>query len=375
MTIGILKEPQGENRVAMLPEGVATLGKMKLSVLVETDAGLSARANNKAYEGIGASVASRNEVIKGSDILLMINPPQDSDINAMKEGQVVFGVFSPMLDLDLVKKLNARKVTVFSLDIIPRISRAQSMDILSSMSTVSGYKAVIAAADRLPYFYPMLMTAAGTIKPARVLVLGAGVAGLMAIATAKRLGAIVHAFDVRSATKEQVMSLGGKFIEVEGAQEDAAAGGYAVEQTEEFKAKQRQLIHDYCVNSEVVITTAQIPGRKAPILVTKETVDAMSPVSVIVDLAASTGGNCELTENDKVVVHNQVTIIGKSDYPSDMPSDSSKMFGNNIINFLKLIVDAEGGLNLNFEDEIVQGTVVVHDGVIIHERTKTAMEA
>jgi H+-translocating NAD(P) transhydrogenase subunit alpha len=374
MTIGILREPQGENRVAMLPEGVALLLKMNLSVIVEKDAGLNARADNQAYISVGASVEERARVISASDLLLMINPPDNDSIRMMKEAQVIFGVFSPMTNADLIKKLNERKITLFSLDIIPRITRAQSMDILSSMATVSGYKAVIAAADRLAYFFPMLMTAAGTIKPARVLVLGAGVAGLMAIATAKRLGAIVHAFDVRSAAREQVLSLGGKFIEVEGAREDAAAGGYAIEQDEDFKKRQAQLIHDYAVNSEVVICTAQIPGRVAPVLLKKETVEAMSPVSVIVDLAASTGGNCELTRNGEVYVHNQVTIIGKSDFPSDMPSDASKMFGNNVINFLKLIVSKEGALNLNFEDEIVKGTCVLNAGEIVHTRTLEAMQ-
>lgn len=375
MTIGILKEPEGENRVALLPEGAANLIKLKTEITIETDAGLKARARNEAYEKVGASVKPRNEVIQSADLILMINPPEDKDLEMMKEGQVVMGMFYPMIDKDLIKKMQDKGLTVFSLDTIPRITRAQSMDVLSSMSTVSGYKAVIDAAHNLPYFFPMLMTAAGTIKPARVLILGAGVAGLQAIATAKKLGAIVHAFDVRSETKEQVESLGAKFVEVEGATEDKAAGGYAVEQTEEFKKKQAQAIHDRAAESDVVITTAQIPGRKAPVLIKKETVEAMHPAAVIVDLAASTGGNCELTKNAETVVHNQVRIIGKSDYPSDMPSDASKMYGNNVINFLKLIIGDEGELKLNFEDEIVKGTCTAHQKEITNERVKEALNA
>jgi NAD(P) transhydrogenase subunit alpha len=373
MTLGILKEPVGENRVALLPEGAASFVKLKVNVLVETDAGLNARARNGAYEDVGAVLKDRNTVIQASDVLVMIQPPSDADLDLMKEGQVVLGMYNPLIDTALVKKMVARGITVFSLDTIPRITRAQSMDVLSSMATVAGYKAVIDAAHNLPYFFPMLMTAAGTIKPARVLILGAGVAGLQAIATSRKLGAIVHAFDVRSAVKEQVLSLGAKFVEVEGATEDAAAGGYAVEQTEEFKQKQAQAIHDRAVESDVVIATAQIPGRRAPVLLRKETVEMMHPASVIIDLAASSGGNCELTRDNEVVVHNQVRIIGKSNYPSDMPSDASKMYGNNVINFMKLMLDNEGGFSLNFEDEIVKGTCVAHQREVINERVKAAL--
>jgi NAD(P) transhydrogenase subunit alpha len=216
------------------------------------------------------------------------------------------------------------------------------------------------------------MTAAGTIKPAKLIVLGAGVAGLQAIATSRKLGAVVEAFDVRSAVKEEVKSLGAKFVEVEGATEEKSAGGYAVEQTEEFKQKQRQAVHDHCVKSDIVICTAQIPGKKAPILVTKETVEAMKPGSVIIDLAASTGGNCELTKNEEIVNHNQVRIVGKSNYPSDLPTDSSRMFGKNVINFLKLIITEEGTLNLNFEDDIVAGTCLTGDNAVVHDNVKEA---
>jgi len=244
------------------------------------------------------------------------------------------------------------------------------MDILSSMATVSGYKAVLDAASLLPRFFPMFMSAAGTIKPSRVLILGAGVAGLQAIAIARKLGAVVEVFDVRSAVREEVKSLGGKFIEVEGAIEDASAGGYAVEQSAEFKNKQRDLIQQRAIAADVVIATAQIPGKKAPVLLLKETIKSMKPGSVIVDLAASAGGNCELTENGKIVMVNGVKIIGKSDYPSDMPSDASKMFGNNIINLLKIIIDKNGNLNLNMQDEIINGTTAVHAGEFVSQRAK-----
>jgi NAD(P) transhydrogenase subunit alpha len=267
-----------------------------------------------------------------------------------------------------LEKARSLKLTVLALDLIPRTTRAQSMDILSSMATIAGYKAVLHAASLSPKFFPMFMSAAGTIKPSRVLILGAGVAGLQAIAVARKLGAVVEVFDVRSAVKEEVKSLGGKFIEVEGAKEDAAAGGYAVEQTEEFKKKQQELIQQRSIAADVVIATAQIPGKKAPLLILKETVKKMKPGSIIVDLAASTGGNCELTENGKTIVAGGVTIIGKSDYPSDMSADASKMFGSNIINLLKIMIDKEGKLAFNLQDEIINGTTAVHNGEYVSQR-------
>jgi len=249
------------------------------------------------------------------------------------------------------------------------------MDILSSMATVAGYKAVLTAANTLPKFFPMFMTAAGTIKPANMLILGAGVAGLQAIATSRKLGAVVYVFDVRAAVKEEVVGLGGKFVEVAGAIDDKAAGGYAVEQTDEFKARQAQAIHDQAVKSDVVICTAQIPGRRAPVLLKKETVEAMKPGSVIIDLAASTGGNCELCKNDETVIYNGVKIIGNSQFPTDMPTDASRMYGKNMINFLKLIITKEGALNLNWDDDIVKGTAVTHGKEIVHERVKSIINS
>jgi NAD(P) transhydrogenase subunit alpha len=286
---------------------------------------------------------------------------------------VVLSVVNPFFNKAVVADFLKNGQTVFSLDLIPRTSRAQSMDILSSMATIAGYKAVLESAGLLPHFFPMFMSAAGTIRPARVLILGAGVAGLQAIATSRKLGAVVEVFDVRSAVKEEVASLGGKFIEVEGAREEKSAGGYAVEQTDEFKAKQKQLIHDHAVKSNVVICTAQIPGRKAPLLLEKATVEAMKPGSVIIDLAASTGGNCAVTENGKVILHSGITVVGKSDYPSAMPSDASKMFGNNLLNFIKLIINSDGNLNLNFEDDIVKNTCMTHDKQLFNERVKAFM--
>lgn len=370
MTIGILKEPDFENRVSLLPEGVKTLIKLKTQVLIEKEAGKRAFANNKVYEEAGAKTADRKTVIEKSDLLLSIQAPDKDTLTKLKKDQIVISVFNPLSDKDIVDHFLKSDQTAFSMDMIPRTTRGQAMDILSSMATISGYMAVLDAAYKLPSFFPMFMTAAGTIRPAKMLILGAGVAGLQAVATSRKLGAVVEVFDVRSAVKEQVESLGAKFVEVEGAKEDAAAGGYAVEQDEDFKKKQKQLIHDHAAKSNVIICTAQIPGRKAPLLIEEQTVKEMQDGSVIIDLAASTGGNCELTENGKTVLKEGVTIVGKSDYPSDMPVDASRMYGNNLINFLKLLIDEDGNLKLDFADEIVQGTCMVHDKEIVSDWLK-----
>jgi len=369
MTIGILKEIEGENRVAMLRKGVATVVNMNVTVLVETGAGQAAFASDEEYEQSGAKITTKAEVIAGADLLIKIQPPTPEEIALMKEGQVIMAVLNPYFNANLIKELAAKNITSFSMDVVPRTSRAQTMDILSSMATVAGYKAVLTAANTLPKFFPMFMTAAGTIKPAEMLILGAGVAGLQAIAISRKLGAVVYVFDVRADVKEQVIGIGGKFIEVEG----ATAGGYAVEQTDEFKARQAQAIHDQAVKSDVVICTAQIPGRRAPLLLKKETVESMKAGSVIIDLAASTGGNCELTKDNETVVYKGVKIIGNSQFPSDMPHDASRMYGKNMINFLKLIITKEGNLNLNWDDDIVKGTAVTHGKEIVHERVKAAI--
>ncbi|GIV35107.1 MAG: NAD(P) transhydrogenase subunit alpha [Chitinophagales bacterium] len=370
MTIGILKESAGEQRVALLPEAVQTLVKMQVQVLTEQQAGAAAFADDESYTQAGAKTVARSVLLRESDVVIGIHPPQPDDIEALREGQVWISIFQPLVNRPLVDKFLAKKITSFSLDMIPRTTRAQAMDILSSMATVAGYKAVITAAYHAPRFFPMFMTAAGSIPPSKVLVLGAGVAGLQAIATSRKLGAVVEAFDVRAAAEEEVKSLGAKFIKVEGARDDASAGGYAVEQTEEFKQKQKQLIHAHALKANVIICTAQIPGKKAPLLVTQETVAAMMPGSVIVDLAASSGGNCELTENNQTIVRHGVTIIGNSNLPATMPTDASKMFGKNVLNFLKLIIDKEGKLHLHFDDDIIRDTCVTHAGELISERVK-----
>lgn len=373
MVLGILKESNDERRVAMLPESVAALVKMNVSVIVEKDAGLSAFASDADYVAAGAKLDSKSNVISQSDVLVKINPPTAEEKEMLTEGKVFLAVLNPFFNADLIKELAAKNITSFSLDVIPRTTRAQAMDILSSMATVAGYKAVLTAANNLPKFFPMFMTAAGTITPAKVLILGAGVAGLQAIATSRKLGAVVEVFDVRAAVKEEVTGIGGKFIEVEGASDDKSAGGYAVEQSEEFKQRQAQAIHDHAIKSDVVICTAQIPGKKAPLLLKKATVETMKPGSVIIDIAASTGGNCEVTKNNETIVHNGVTVIGNSFLAVDMPSDASKMFGKNVINFLKLIITKEGDLNLNWNDDIVKGTAVTHNKEIVHERVRTAI--
>ncbi len=370
MTIGILKDPNFESRVALLPEAVKTLIDLKTKIIVEKNAGLKAFATNEEYEAVGAKVVDKQKIISDSDVLLSINPVEKNRLAKMKKGQVIISVFNPLSDKDIVDYFLKSDQTAFSMDMIPRTTRGQAMDILSSMATIAGYKAVLDAAMKLPNFFPMFMTAAGTIRPAKILILGAGVAGLQAIATGRKLGGVVEIFDVRSAVKEQVESLGGRFVEVEGAKEDAAAGGYAVEQDEEFKKKQKQLIHDHASKSNVVICTAQIPSKKAPVLIEKHTVEAMKAGSVIIDLAASTGGNCELTEDGKTVVKEGVTIVGNSSYPSEMPNDASRMFGNNLVNFLKLLIDEDGELILDFEDEIVSGTCMVHGKEIMSDRLK-----
>ena len=374
MIIGLLKEPEPECRVALLPENIKLLISLKVTLLVEKDAGSKAFASDADYQSVGAEVVSRQDILQRAEFLVQISPPSEELINKLKPAQVWLSEYKPLWNPELVKKFVDSGLTSFSMDTIPRITRAQSMDVLSSMATVAGYRAVLDAASHLPTFFPMFMTAAGTIRPATVLVLGAGVAGLQAIAIARKLGAQVEAFDVRSAVKEEVMSLGAKFVEVEGAKEDAAAGGYAVEQSDDFKKRQQEAINQHAAKANVIICTAQIPGRKAPLLVPKEVVASMQPGSVIVDLAASSGGNCELTENDKTVVKHGVTIIGESNYPSLMPKDASKMFGKNVTNFLELIIAEDGSLNLNFEDEIVRGTCITHKGEIYNERVKSIIQ-
>ncbi|NLN30933.1 MAG: Re/Si-specific NAD(P)(+) transhydrogenase subunit alpha [Bacteroidales bacterium] len=370
MITGILREVAGEKRVAMLPGEAALLKKLGPEVIIEKNAGLNAFSADEEYLKVEVPSFSRQEIFSRSDLIISVNPVPESDIDLCREGQVLCSVVNVAENSEWLGKARSAGLTVLALDIIPRTTRAQAMDILSSMATVSGYKAVLDAANRLPAFFPMFMSAAGTIKPARMLILGAGVAGLQALAIARKLGAVVEVFDVRSAVREEVESLGGRFVEVEGATEDESAGGYAVEQTEEFRVKQRELIQQRAIAADVVIASAQIPGKRAPLLLSGETVSSMKPGSVIIDLAASTGGNCELTENGKTINVNGVEIVGKSDYPSGMPADASKMFGNNIVSLMKILLDKDGNLVLDMEDEIIRGTIAVHAGEYVSDRAR-----
>ncbi len=371
MTIGILKEPSPETRVSLLPDAATTLTKQNITVQLENDAGKNAYAFDDAYQTKKINIAKRSAILSSSEIILSINPLSEQDIQQLKPNTILIGVYQPLFNYHLMKQWAEKNITVFSLDMIPRSTRAQSMDVLSSQANIAGYKAVIEAANIYPKYFPMLMTTAGSITPAKVLILGAGVAGLQAIATARRLGAVVEVFDTRPAVKEEVMSLGAKFIEVEGAADASKAGGYAVEQTEEYKQKQQQKIADSIAKADIVITTAQIPGKKAPILITDEMMNAMKPGSVIIDLAAATGGNTLQTKNNETVQYNNVTIIGNSNLASTLPADASKLYGKNVLNFLQLIITKDGNINLNFEDDIVAGCCMVHDGKVVNEKVRT----
>jgi H+-translocating NAD(P) transhydrogenase subunit alpha len=372
MIIGVLKEPSPETRVSLLPEHVAILKKWNVDIYIENNAGVTAFANDEKYTEAGATIKSRSEVLQGSDFIVSINALPQAEITDLKS-KIILGVYQPLFNAGLMKELAAKGLTVFSMDMLPRTTRAQSMDILSSQANIAGYKAVLLAANLFPKYFPMFMTAAGSIPPAKMLILGAGVAGLQAIATSKRLGAVVEVFDTRPAVKEEVMSLGAKFVEVEGAADASKAGGYAVEQSEDFMQRQKAKIAESVAKADIVITTAQIPGKKAPILITTEMMTAMKNGSVIIDLAAATGGNTELTKNDETVVHQGVSIVGNSALASSMPSDASKLYGKNILNFLQLMIDKEGKFNLNFEDDLVKGTCVVHGGEITNERIKSLL--
>ena len=375
MTIGLLKEPAYETRVSLLPDAVSTLTKKGIKVLVEQGAGEKAFASDSDYQKAGASIVNTAEALN-CDIVLGINIPEKAIQNSgsladSKKNKILIGIYQPLFNQSLMNDWATNGLTCFSLDMLPRTTRAQSMDVLSSQANIAGYKAVLLGAAKYPRYFPMFMTAAGSITPAKLLILGAGVAGLQAIATARRLGAVVEVFDTRPAVKEEVMSLGAKFIEVEGAADASKAGGYAVEQSAEFMQRQKARIGESIAKSDIVITTAQIPGRKAPILITEEMINSMRNGSIIIDLAAATGGNTPLTKNNETVIHNGVTIIGNSNLPSSMPSDASKLYGKNVLNFLQLIINKEGEIDLNWNDDLVKGCCITHDGKIVHERVKT----
>lgn len=370
MIIGVLKEPAPEKRVAILPEHIAQFTKWHCTVLVEDGAGNQACAGNEAYIQAGAKVVSRNQLMQEAQLLICINAVQPNDAGQCK-ASVLLGTLQALTNATLIKNFAEANLTVFSMEMLPRTTRAQSMDVLSSQANIAGYKAVLLAANLYPRYFPMFITAAGSIPPAKVLILGAGVAGLQAIATAKRLGAVIEVFDTRPAVKEEVMSLGGKFIEVEGAADASKAGGYAVEQSAEFMQRQKNKIAESVAKADIVITTAQIPGKKAPVLITDEMLQAMKNGSVIIDLAASTGGNTSQTQNGKTIVYNNVTIAGNSSLADDMPADASKLYGKNILNFLQLLWDKEGNFKLNFEDDLVKGCCVAHNGTLSNEKLLT----
>lgn len=356
MILGLLKEHH-DPRVALTPANLAKLAVPGLEILVERGAGVNAFLSDEEYAA-SARLTDRAEVLRSADLLIGINPPSESDRAQMKKGAVTAAQYQPFVDTEISAALQKEGFIAFSFDMIPRTTLAQAMDVLSSMASIAGYQAVLLAATKLSRYFPMMVTAAGSVKPSKVLVLGAGVAGLQAIATARRNGATVEAFDTRQAAKEEVESLGAKFVEVAGAVDDRGAGGYAVQQSEEFLQRQRAEVQARAAKADVIICTAQVRGRKAPILLPASTVDNMRPGSVIVDLAASTGGNCELTQNDQIIQHKGVTIIGDSNLAARMPQDASTLYGNNVANFLKLLIGKDGALNLDFNNEIVAGSCI-----------------
>ncbi len=363
-----------ERRVALVPDTATRLAAAALEVNVESGAGSAAYITDDAYQQAGAKIVKSAATLLGeADAVLKVQAPSAAEVDLLKKGGVLISFLQPATQGDTVRALAKRGVTSFSLELVPRISRAQSMDALSSQASAAGYKAVLIAAGRLGKFFPMMMTAAGTIPPARVLVMGAGVAGLQAIATARRLGAVVSAYDVRPAVKEEVQSLGATFIEL-ALETQEGEGGYAKEQSEEFLRKQRELIGEHVAKSDVVITTAAVPGRRAPLLVTGEMVKGMRPGSVIVDLAAETGGNVELTKAGVDVEVGGVTIIGTRNVPSTMPLHASQLYARNVANLLLHLVK-DGAIVLDFDDEITKGSCVTHDGEIVNERAKQVAAA
>ena len=372
MIVGVPTEKfPGERRVALVPELVPKLTKAGLEVLVQSGAGAAAGFSDRSYLERGARLEP--EIFQRADILLKVQPPTADEIGRMKEGSTLIGFLQPYTSTAEIRTLAARRVTAFSMELMPRITRAQPMDALSAMSTISGYKAVLLAASRLPKLFPLLMTAAGTITPARVLIIGAGVAGLQAIGTAKRLGAVVEAYDTRPTVREQVESLGARFVEVDLETKDAEdKTGYARAQSEEFYTQQQQMMSRYVTGADVVITTALVPGRRAPVLITEEMVQGMRAGSVIVDLAAEQGGNCALTEPGQEVIRHGVVVIGPTNLPSTVPLHASQMYARTVTNFLMHLLQ-DGRVHLDLNDELTRGPLVVHQGEILHAAVKARL--
>ena len=376
MKVAVLKETRpGERRVALVPQGVKALLKAGLEVTVQAGAGSASGISDDEYEEAGATIARSAENLRDAGMVLAVNPPSLGDVAAMSEGTILVSFLSPLTSPDLVRALAEAKITGIAMEMVPRITRAQSMDALSSQATVAGYKAVLIAADHLPKFLPMFTTAAGTIRPAKVLILGAGVAGLQAIATARRLGAVVQAFDVRPAVKEQVESLGASFLE---ADEEVAAegeGGYAKELSEDQHHKELELIAGAIVDCDIVITTAQIPGRDAPLLITEDMVKSMRAGSVIVDLASESGGNCALTQSGETVVQHGVQILGPLNLPTGIPVHASQMYSKNIVTLVSEFVGEEGRIELDLDNDVVGPSTVTHEGQVTNERVANALSA
>ena len=372
MKIGVPRETMpGEARVGLVPETVGRLAKAGNTVVVERGAGAASSFTDEAYEKAGAQLVDN---AFDAELVAKVQRPTDAEVSKLHSGTVLIAFLSPLTNHALVDQLARAGVTALSMDAIPRITRAQPMDALSSQATVAGYKAVLLAAATLPKFFPMLTTAAGTIAPAKALVIGAGVAGLQAIATARRLGAVVEAFDTRPVVREQVQSLGAKFLEIDLGESGAGQGGYAKELSEEAHRKEVELLAKAARENDIIITTAAIPGRKAPVLITREMLPTMKPGSVIVDLAAETGGNVEGTEAGKTIVVSGVTIIGQLNLPSSMPFHASQMYSRNIASLLALMLKKDGTFDLNIGDDVVKGTVITHGGQVVHEATQKAMQ-
>jgi len=375
MKVAVLKETRSaENRVALVPLGVKNLVKRGLTVAVQTGAGETSGVSDLMYREAGAEIAANaQETLEDAKLILVVNPPASNELADLSEGSILVGFLDPLSNSDLISRLIELKVTGISMELVPRITRAQSMDALSSQATVAGYKAVLLAANHLPKFLPMFTTAAGTIRPAKALILGAGVAGLQAIATARRLGAVVEAFDVRPAVKEQVESLGASFLESEEEVTAEGEGGYAKELTEDQHSKELELIGSALIDTDIVITTAQIPGREAPVLITEDMVKTMKYGSVIVDLAAESGGNCELSEAGETVLAHGVQILGPSNLPTSIPVHSSQMYSKNIVTLISEFLGDDGQLQLDFENDVVGPSTVTHGGEVQNERVKSIM--
>ena len=374
MRIAVPREKQpGEARVALVPESVKKLVAAGAEIGIETGAGIRAGVSDEEYQAAGASIMGRDDLLPEADVLACVNRPEPDDFAKLKPGAVVIGFLKPLDEPAALEPIISRKLTAFAVELVPRTTRAQSMDALSSMATVAGYKAVLIAAERLPRMFPMLMTAAGTVPPAKVLVLGAGVAGLQAIATARRLGAVVEAYDVRAAAGQDVKSLGAKFLDVDlGGIETQDAGGYAKELSEEALRRGRDMVGKRAAISDVVITTAQIPGRKAPLMLTEEAVNSMRPGTIIVDLAAPTGGNAAFTKPGENVDHNGVLIFGPLNLPATVPGNASQLYSRNLTSFMALIND-KGTLKIDMNDDILKGACVAYEGGTVHPKVAAAL--